>query len=131
MACKGFENSKTRNKHYKKHVLGKPPNAFGAGDMAHLSNVLTSAAIYEQAGVNFMNQVGQFHFVNFPIVELHSRKRKHTVRWNQNTCELGVMDQNNYLVTYHLRKADGFQSAVMEEDYEGEIVNAHELETEY
>jgi hypothetical protein len=131
MPCLGFNNSKTRNKHYKKHVLGKPANAFGAGDMAKLAHIFKSAAIYEQHGVSFMNQVGHFHSVDFPIVELHSRKRKHTVRWNQNTGELGVMDQDGYLITYHLRNADGFQAAVLEEDYDGEIVDPDELETEY
>jgi hypothetical protein len=131
MPCLGFRDSKTKNKHYKKHVLGKPPNAVGAGDMAHVAHVLRSADLYQQAGVNFMNQVGQFQSVHFPIVEIQSRKRKHTIRWNQNTGELGVMDQDAYLITYHLRNAEGFQAAVMEEDYEGAIVDPHELETAY
>jgi hypothetical protein len=131
MRCLGFRNSKTRNKHYKKHVLGKPANAYGAGDMAHLVGVLKTAEAYQQRAVQFMETTSPFHAVHHPIVELPSRKRKHTVRWNQNTGELAVMDAEGYLITYHLRNADAFQAAVLEEDYDGEIVDPEELEPEY
>ncbi|MEB2184371.1 hypothetical protein VDS18_00340 [Xanthomonas campestris pv. campestris] len=108
--CAGFQDSKTRNKHFKKHVKGVPANSVGAGDLAHLN--ITDAYAYQQMACTFMNQAGRFHATDFPIVTLETSKGN-IARWNQNSGLFGSMTPDGTLLTFHIRKdASQFQTAI-------------------
>ncbi len=111
MKCNGFRDSTARNKHYKKHVLGK---GGGTGWVADMGGLYLSAASYEQAAITFATSGGAFHAFNNPIVELETAHGNYA-RWNQNTGEFVAATADGVLLTYHIRNdASKFQSAVLE-----------------
>lgn len=106
MRCFGFPNSKTRNKHFKKHVQGR---GGGTSWVADMPSWYLSADSYEQAAIAFATAVD-----TFPIVELETVKGNFA-RWNQNTGEFAAATPNGDLLTYHIRSdASGFQRAILE-----------------
>lgn len=110
--CTGFSDSKTKNKHFKKHVKGVPANAFGAGDMKDYN--IADANAYQNLAVRFMNLAGSFHATDFPIVTLETAKGN-LARWDQNRGFFGAMNKQGTLLTFHMRPgAHLFQQAVNE-----------------
>jgi hypothetical protein len=103
--CTGFSNSKNKNKHYKAHVQGIPPNKVGAGDMANMGFIDANA--YEAAGVRFINAAVQSH--EWQLVD----KDGNIARWDPRTSEFAVQHgRNHHLLTYHKRAPEQFAVAV-------------------
>lgn len=111
MKCFGFKDGDKRTKHYKKHVLGI---GGGANWKADMENMYTDALAYEAAAIAFATLEGEFHAVNFPIVELLTNNGNFA-RWNQNTGLFVASKADGTLLTFHFRHdASLFQAAVLE-----------------
>jgi hypothetical protein len=111
MICNGFSDSKSRNKHFKKHVLGK---GGGTAWIADMPGRYLSAVDYERAAIEFATREGAFHASTNPIVELETANGNFA-RWNQNTGEFVAATAGGDLLTYHIRDdASKFQSAILE-----------------
>lgn len=111
MKCFGFSNSKTRNKHFKKHVQGK---GGGTAWVADMPGTYLTAGDYEQGAIAFATSTGQFHAFDHPIVELETANGNFC-RWNQNTGLFVAATATGELLTYHIRPdASDFQRAVLE-----------------
>jgi len=111
MICYGFSNSKTRNKHFKKHVQGK---GGGTGWVADMPGWYVSADLYQQAAIDFATANGVYHAEQFPITELETASGNFA-RWNQNTGMFVCATATGDLLTFHIRSdAYDFQRAILE-----------------
>ena len=111
----GFGDSKSRNKHFKKHVLGTPPNAFGAGDM---KGQFPSAPAYEHAGTSMFSQPtalgGMVHIPPHPAPT--DPRQAMAMRWNPANNQFATGDPaTRRLATFHTRTPDQFLQAVSQQ----------------